>query len=339
MRYVAYGLGLDSSFPLPGMSSPACEDPAQPEHEPRSQHEPRPEREPPLAIELVERVETTARSPRRAPAWVGALGDGCELRIERGAGDDLLFGYGERARFHLDAERRSLLCAPSGAGPDLDWQRALISKVIPSVSVVRGHEALHAAAVDLPCGAVAIAAPSGAGKTTLALELVRRGHRLLSDDVLALTHDGETDAVWAHPGTPHMNLDARDPRTNAALGEGLVDSIATLAGERWVAVRSLAARPRPLAAVLLLHCAPHLRLGAETVTASPLPLAPYMLGIDADVERKRSRFRLYAALAGAATIVHLSCSRRDEPGAIADLIEHALLGVSARAPSFVGACS
>ena len=60
-------------------------------------------------------------------------------------------------------------CAPCDSG--LDWQRALISKVIPSISVMLGYEALHAATVESPQGVVAIMAPSGAGKSTLALEL------------------------------------------------------------------------------------------------------------------------------------------------------------------------
>ena len=312
MRYAAYGLELDSSFRLPGMT------PRQPGR-----------RRARLAVDLVsrERIDSTWCADSAELEWVGVLGDGCELRVECGVNGDRLFGYGDCARFHLDAGRRVLLCSPARAGRELQWGRVLISKVVPSVSTMCGYEALHAAAVATDDGAMAIAAPSGAGKTTLALELMRRGHPLLSDDVVPLSYDDDT--VWAHPGSPHMNLDAGDPRATAAVADGVVDELAMLAGERWVSSRSLAVRRRPLTAICLLERAAHLTLAAEQLDASPLPFAPYMLGIGADTERRRRRFRLYAALAAGATIVRLTCGPRDEPGAIADLLAQAIRSATA----------
>ena len=102
----------------------------------------------------------------------------------------------------LDPGMRRLDCAP--VQPGLAWQRALVTEVLPAISVMRGDEALHAAAVDSPDGVVAIMAPSGAGKSTLAVELLRRGRPLFADDVLIL--EQIEGAVRAHPGSPHMNL-------------------------------------------------------------------------------------------------------------------------------------
>ena len=55
-------------------------------------------------------------------------------------------------------------------------------------------------------GAIAIAGRTGAGKSSLVAELMRRGHRLLSDDVIAIEAAGIR--VTALPGPAVMNLPA-----------------------------------------------------------------------------------------------------------------------------------
>jgi hypothetical protein len=72
--------------------------------------------------------------------------------------------------------------------------------------VLRGYEALHASAVAIDRRALAIVGASGAGKTTIALELVARGAAFVTDDVLALEPSG--DEVLAHPGAGVANVDA-----------------------------------------------------------------------------------------------------------------------------------
>jgi hypothetical protein len=299
-NYLAHGLRLHSGFPLPGMTPVADEDAS------------------PLALELASPAELAAlwSGAREIPPWRGYLGDGCELRIERGCAGDLLFTYGERARFHLDANQRLLTCAPVEAG--LYWQRALLTKVLADIALVRGCEALHASAVDSPQGAVAIVAPPGAGKTTLALELMRRGHALLTDDVLTLT--AGCDGVLAHPATPHMNLEpAHDD-----VAEPLVAVLAMLGQERWTVAHAVARGPLEVRAIFLLERRIGLPLGVELLPPSPLALAPYMLGLDEDIERERRRFALYADLAASATLLRLSCDADDHPADIVDLIEQAL---------------
>ena len=164
--------------------------------------------------------------------------------------------------------------------------------MLSGISVMRGYEALHAAAVDSPEGVVAIMAPSGVGKSTLAIELLRRGWPLFADDVLIL--EQTQGAVRAHPGTPHMNLaeslpGAIDPQT-------LGSTLGVLAGERWLAAHTTTTDPRPVRMLCLLERGPSLSLEAHALPANPLPLAPYMLGLSTDAERQRNRFGLYADL-------------------------------------------
>ena len=303
-QYAAYGLQLDSSFRLPGMENGAHVIDGLPTLT-LTQQEP----------DELERAWSGADGP---PKWRGWLGDGLDLTIERGHAGDLLFAYGNRARFRLDAQQQSLICAPSQAG--LDWQRALIGKILPSISVMRGYEALHAAAVDSPEGVVAIMAPSGSGKSTVVIELLRRGWRLFADDVLTLDHMDA--AVRAYPGTPHMNLaeslpEAIDPQT-------LGTTLGILAGERWLVTHATTQHPRPVRMLCLLERGSGLSLETHNLPSSPLVLAPYMLGLSTDVERERSRFGLYADLMESATLVRLTAGLEHRPAQLAELVEQAL---------------
>jgi hypothetical protein len=300
-RYVAYGLALRSSFPLPGLAPAGAQ------------------RLPVLELDLVSPTELSSAwsGPAGAPIWRGRLGDGSDLEIEPGAAGDLLFTNSARARFRLDADKRSLMCAPLQAG--LDWQRTLLTKVLSSIAVMRGYEALHASAVDSPTGVVAIAAPTGTGKTTLALELMRHGWPLMSDDVLALAHTPE--GVLAYPATPHMNVAASSPERPAA-GE-IGSTLAILEGERWLAAHNAARRARPVRAICLLERRAGLPLEVNLLPASPLPLAPYILGLTGDVERERRKFALYADLASSVTLMRLTCDVSVPPADLAEMIEKA----------------
>lgn len=75
-----------------------------------------------------------------------------------------------------------------------------MGQVLPFAALLRGLEIFHASAVVLDGRAVAFVGPSGAGKTSVALECRRRGAEFLADDVLAL-EPGE-HCLLAQPGTP-----------------------------------------------------------------------------------------------------------------------------------------
>lgn len=303
-RHVAYGLDLRCSFVLPGMPTRADD------------------RLPTVSLELVSatQLEGSWSGASGRYSWTGTLGDGRTLAIEAGGGGELWFSYHDRARFLLDASGELLRCAPLHDG--LHWQQVLLGRVLPDVAIARGYEALHASALASPAGVVALAAPSGMGKTTLALELMRRGWPLFADDVLVL---GEADApgsVVAHPGTPHMNVAVGTP--DALAPAGLGDTLGTLGEERWVAVAGSASGARAPRMVCLLERGPTLALQAQTLPASPLPLAPYMLGLEGDADRERRRFELYSDMLGAATLVKITGGPDATPVQLADLVEQAL---------------
>jgi len=294
---VAFGLQLRASFALPGTDE---------RHVPGL---------PELRIEVMsaDGMELLWPGPWDEQ-WAGLLGDGHELVLEGAQAGERRFSYGDRARYVLSEEGQRLVCAP--AAPGLHWQRTLLSKVVPAVSVMRGYEALHAAAVKAPYGAVAIAAPSGTGKSTLALELVRRGWPLMCDDVLALSL--RSPGVFAHPGTPHMNV--------SSAGEQLppgARTIGVLGGERWMALADAECGACPLAAVVLLERAEETAI--ERANASPLALAPFMLGVATDGQRRAQRFELFAELAESTPIFSFRAGPEHEPAALAGILRAALL--------------
>lgn len=298
--YVAYGLQLSSTAPLAGMLPDA-----------RRTDLPR------LHLDFVDPAALEKWEEEAGQLeWEGLLGDGRPLRIERADAGERLFRYGERACFLLDGSSSSLRCVPISS--DMAVQRVLLSKVIATVAVIRGREALHAASLGNSTEAVLIAAPSGMGKTTLALELIGRGWSLLADDVTVLAHDGA--GVQALPGTPHMNIDCDRAVVDADFGR----TLATFGGEHWISVEAAARHGRPIGAIFLLERAATLTLDARPLPANPLPLSPYMLGLNADLDRRRSRFDLYGALVEDAALWHLTCGKDDRPSELADALEAAL---------------
>lgn len=117
-----------------------------------------------------------------------------------------------------------VLCSP----PDVDpwsWQRFLIGRVLPWASVLRGHECFHASAVAVDGRVVAISGQTGAGKTTLATEMMMRGLPLVSDDVLAI--DSSHDGPVAHPGAAIVAL-REDAHTRIV---ERIEGIGTVLGE------------------------------------------------------------------------------------------------------------
>lgn len=273
-----------------------------------------------LDLETPAELQTAWSGSRSAGPWRGQLGDGNNLTIDWGIGGDLLFDYSGGAQFLLDADRARLGCAPRDPTA-MDWRRVLLSRVLPNVSLALGREALHASVVETRFGVVAIAAPSGTGKSTLAAELIGRGSSLFADDVLVLSQ--ENGAIEAYPGSPHANI-GRGP-AGVIEAEQLGEVLASFAGEHWVEVRRASQEARPVAAIALLERRPGLSLAAEVLPASPLTLAAYMLGLpDDEPRREASRFALYSDLVESTLLLRLTADVASRPSELADALERAL---------------
>ena len=195
LRARAFGLDLTVSFPVPGL-------------EPGPAGSARP-----VALERVDaaviarewRPEEAERADERLMAD-GRLISAIDVDPERGY---LLTGTAF-GRFHVSADGSRVQCAPRRVA-DWRWQRYLTGQVLPLTALLHGLEAIHASAVERDGRALAISAPSGTGKSSLALHLLLRGARFVADDVLSL--EPAEDGVLAHPGIGIANL-----RRSAAAG-------------------------------------------------------------------------------------------------------------------------
>jgi hypothetical protein len=244
LRGSAFGLDLRGSFEAPGLLDGVAAPTA-----PGS-----------ALLELCGRAELAALWPRDgAESVVDAPlgGGGLRLGIERhadagwmlqvpGWGAHLISPTGDRVR-----------SAPPCQEP-WRWQRLLTGQVLPLAATLQGLEVLHASAVAMGGGAVALVGASGAGKTSLAIRLAMAGAAVVSDDVLALRAvDGR---VLAHPGPPLVNVPPDWPERDVAL-------IGRRVGRDEAGWRVCVARARgslPLRAVFFLR-------RGETPSVRPLP--------------------------------------------------------------------
>ena len=263
--------------------------------------------------ELVPSASAPASAPAPAPApegWEG-INDGRRLQVQAVSGGDHRFVYGGRPVFHLSADHRTLTTG-SPAHADIHWWRILMDSVLFTVSLLRGHEALHAAACAGEGGALAIVAGTGGGKSTLLAELLSRGRQLVTDDVLFVEERAGT--VLAHPGPPLMTL-PRHGRTE------LLTPLGEVGDELWGAVATVA-QPVALRRIVVLDRRPG---AATTFTAMARPLAALvgnLLAFPAGAAREAARFSLAAAVASQAEIWQLVSDVSTSPAALADIVMH-----------------
>lgn len=175
-----------------------------------------------------------------APSWSSPF-------VEIAADGVVLVRIGDRLRFLID---RGTAVTVEHA-PDVtpaEIETFLCSVVAGILLHQRGALALHAACVAVDGLAVAIAAPSGRGKSTLAAALAAAGHPLLTDDICRVTFT-ESGAL-AVPGPPRLRL---WPDAARMLGHRSADLGPARPGHpKRVLPGPAAGAPLPLAAILRL---------------------------------------------------------------------------------------
>jgi hypothetical protein len=132
---------------------------------------------------------------------------GVETRIEAHPTAGYLISGARYGAHLLSGDGRSAMSSRRGS-TEIGWQRMLVAQVLPFAALLHGFEVFHASAVVFGGRAIGLAGPSRSGKSSVALELCRRGASFLADDVLALRPEG--DALLAYPGCPVVSMDPTD---------------------------------------------------------------------------------------------------------------------------------
>lgn len=300
--FSAYGLVVQPTFDLPvgNAGSPGEAD---------------------VTLRIGDRDELSSRwsGPRGGPAWQTMFPGGSHVCLQVGVDGDHLLSYGPHAVFHLSRDAGDLLCVPADQDAP-GWRRFLLDTGLHCVSLVRGYEALHASAVSMPEGLIALVAASGAGKTSIAAELVRRGHTLFCDDVLALSRSN--GHVLGHASPPLMNLPLDGPTPGEEVGQVLEEFGEE--GSAWVHVKDAGGRPGPLVGIFLLERCEGSRPSLTPDSAGPLRLLPHTLSLGADPGRALSRYGLIRDLVANAPVFRLQADPGHEIGEIADLVSESL---------------
>ena len=159
---------------------------------------------------------------------------------------------------HIDGPSIDVYCPPQESLSGVS--HAVVGQVLAYVLRHRGQALLHGSALVGEQAAFAILGPSGAGKSTLAAALARRGHRLLTEDVIALA---AADGLWhALPGYSGLRL--WPDSAEALLGETtsvplMLERTAFWTGfdKRYLRMRpefgAMAAKPAPLRQIFVLQ--------------------------------------------------------------------------------------
>jgi hypothetical protein len=167
-------------------------------------------------------VETRGSAAPAVP--FGAIGSDTvygEVRVRAFArADSMQLVFDDTGTFDVRQKDRTIAWYPGPRPVHAAVRADLLGRVMALAAHADGRIALHASAVSIDGRAIAFLGPKHAGKSTLALALVRRGARLLTDDTLVLSVDS-SEGVVAMPGVQRMRLWEDSAR---ALGARLTES-------------------------------------------------------------------------------------------------------------------
>lgn len=116
-------------------------------------------------------------------------------------GGDWRLRFGDAVDFFVSDRGSVVRAAAPARFPDDSLRHLLVDQVLPLVLCARGRLILHGSAVRSPWGGILLIAPSGGGKSTLAVALAEHGWKLMSDDYVRIRlRAGSATAVAAYAG-------------------------------------------------------------------------------------------------------------------------------------------
>ncbi len=109
------------------------------------------------------------------------------------------------ADFYIAPTERKVVCTPNIGVSNATINHLFLNQVKPLVLSLEGKIVLHASAIEMNGDAVAFAAPTGQGKSTLAASFAMSGNPFLTDDSLIL-EKSENAGYLVQPSHPSVRL-------------------------------------------------------------------------------------------------------------------------------------
>jgi hypothetical protein len=262
-----HGLTIRADVTLPGIASTTATSPD-------------------VVLELVERIPAPAPSRSR---YRSGSADDVTTRVE--ISDDArgytAFRYGDGTAIDVDLRSRpAQIRAAIAPGQTLeDLTAYLYGPVLGFVLRTWGRLALHASCVRVGDGAVLLAGPPGAGKSTTAAALATRGFTVVSDDLTALALDERDEPPRAWPAFDHLRLWPEGERVVLGDAGGLARITPGWDKRRFpLAGSAFAGEPLPVRAIFALRprrggraVVRELTAARALVTLATLTYANYLL--------------------------------------------------------------
>jgi hypothetical protein len=150
--------------------------------------------------------------------------------------------------FAVDPSGREVYGRKLGRASLESFHTYLLGQVVSFALLKQGIEQLHATVVAFSGRALALTGDCGRGKSTLAAALLKRGGKLLVDDMLVLKQNGH---LLAMPGPPRLKL-LPDSAKRAGLSSGKALPMNPLVSKKIFPIRDAQVDPVPLERLYVL---------------------------------------------------------------------------------------
>jgi hypothetical protein len=213
--------------------------------------------------------------------------------------------------FVIDAKGAEIRARQIGRSSLESFHTYLLGQVVSFALLKQGIEQLHATVVTFNGRALALTGDCGRGKSTLAAALLKRGGKLLVDDMLVLKQDGRK--LLAMPGPPRLKL-LPDSAKRVGMKTSHALRMNPLVEKKIFAVGNAQPDPVPLDRMYVLT-AQNARRKRTTIRAcSPAEACAQVIAAAYNLDmqlsgRAASQFRWAASIANAVEVSLLSYQR------------------------------